>query len=170
MKLLIAFFLISFTAAGQTSIRYSGKVEVGYLSNQNLVLRINPGENWKGYNLEGNQNGVEISLINGIVIRDRFFVGIGTGYLNFEGVNGASLTGDLAYQPLQKRVSPTLNFRAGYSHIWNQYEGGTGTPLIEPGIGVVYRTQNKKMLLLRTSLLVTQQVAFFALRLGYGLK
>jgi hypothetical protein len=63
-----------------------------------------------------------------------------------------------------------LNFRAGYSHIWNQYEGGTGTPLIEPGIGVAYRLKNKNSLLLRTSLVVTQQVAFFAVRLGLSFK
>jgi hypothetical protein len=76
MKFLIAFFLISFTVAGQSNIRYSGQVEVGYLSYQNLVLRIKPGENWRGYNLEENQNGVELSLTNGILIKDCLFVGI----------------------------------------------------------------------------------------------
>jgi hypothetical protein len=113
------------------------KVEVTSLRFQNRTLTVDPGPNWKGYNLDNGQNGLELCLQKGIQSRDRFFAGLGAGYLNFEGINGLSLFADLALVwPTNKKVSPFIAIKPGYSHIWNQYQGGRGTGSIETGAGL----------------------------------
>jgi hypothetical protein len=127
---------------GQTD--YSVKVEVGYLNFKTKLIDVDPGPNWKGYNLNEEQNGINLNVINGIsLINNKFFTGVGIGYLNFEKINGLSIFTDFEYIPLRTKLSPIVNLRIGYNHIWNQYEKGTGSILFELGGGIKYKMTEK---------------------------
>lgn len=130
------------------------------------MVDIEPGLNWKGYNLQG-QNGFDVNLVSAISFTDIFSVGIGAGYLNFEGINGLSVFGDVAYLPFRNTlVTPLINLKVGYSHIWNQYPTGTGTPLVEFSGGVAYRVTEKWSVFLKSGVLMAQQSFFVPIKIG----
>jgi hypothetical protein len=81
--LLTTFFLLlclTMTTKAQTS--YSGRIETGYMNFLSRTITVDPGSNWKGYNLDNRQNGFNFTSINGVTFQDRkIFTGIGLGYL-----------------------------------------------------------------------------------------
>ena len=158
------FLLVSITVNAQ--VQYQPKVEVGYMNYRGQTLRVDPGPNWKGYYLNENQNGVNVSVINGVSIQEKYFVGVGLGYLNFEGINGYSIYADADYIPMKTKLAPLINFKVGYSHIYNQYEGGTGSTMAELGGGFHYRLLPQIDIYLQSGWLLSQQVIFLPFRLG----
>jgi hypothetical protein len=170
MKLKLSLMIITtLCSLGVSSqIRYAGKVETGYLTFMNRIIRFDAGENWKGYNLRTEQNAVDVNLINGVRINDKFFTGIGLEYVNFEGINGGSVFADLEYLPFDTKVSISLNLKMGYNHIWNQYENGTGSVLLEPGASLTYRITERYRVYLKSGLLIMQQATIFPVRIGVG--
>jgi hypothetical protein len=68
--------------------------------------------------------------------------------------------------PLKSKLSPLFNLKIGYSHLWNQYENGTGSALVEFGIGVNYRPKEKLNVFLKSGFLITQQSLLLPIRLG----
>ena len=161
--------IFSFTVFSQ--VEYRIKVESGFLKYNYLTIQIDPGPNstWKGYNLKGD-NGIDINLINGYIFGDKFFTGLGVGYLNFKGINGLSLFADFEYLPLKTRLTPLLDIRLGYSHVWNQYEKGTGTAIFELGGGLNYKLTEKSNIYLQYGYLMTQQSNLTPIRIGFRLK
>jgi hypothetical protein len=146
----IKFFIIGLTMIltinqGYSQISYSIKTETGFLMYQNNTIQVDPGPNWKGYNLY-EQNGIDFNIVNGIDFENKLFVGIGIGYLNFEGINGFYAFTDFEYLPLKTKLTPLVNLKIGYSHIWNQYENGTGTGLVELSTGLNYRLTEDNLL------------------------
>lgn len=150
---------------GYSQINYSIKAETGFLKYQNNTIQVDPGQNWKGYNLY-EENGIDFNIINGIDFNNKIFAGIGLGYLNFEGVNGLSVFSDFEYLPLKTRLRPLINLKIGYSHIWNQYENGTGTGLGELCIGLNYRLTDKMDIYAKSGFNMTQQSLLIPIRLG----
>ncbi len=163
--ILIGIIAFSFVNQGFSQINYSMKAEVGYLKYRYTTVDVDAGPNWKGYNLE-NANGMEFNAINGLDIKNKFFVGLGIGYLNFEGIDGISIFSDFEYLPLKTRLTPLVNFKLGYSHIWNQYDNGTGTGLGELCIGLNYRMTEKMDIYLKSGYTMTQQSLLIPIRLG----
>ena len=88
---------------------------------------------------------------------------------NFEKINGLSIFTDFEYIPLKTKLSPTVNLRIGYNHIWNQYENGTGEVLLEFGSGINYKMTEKLILYLQSGILTMQQSSFFTVRIGIKL-
>jgi hypothetical protein len=169
MKYLLttAILIITFSLTTKSQIRYSGKIEIGYLKFLNTTIRVDPGPEWKGYYLNEGQNGLELNLINGMTfLNKKVFTGVGVGYLNFEGINGVEVFADFEYLPFRTRLTPLLNLKLGYNHIWNQYDGGRGTILSEIGTGLNYKLTNTIDIFLETSFLMTQQSALIPIRLG----
>jgi hypothetical protein len=160
---LLIFF--AFVQNGLTQVEYSGKVETGYLKFIGNTIDVDPGPDWKGYHIE-NENGIDLSLINGIKLKNKIFTGIGLGYLNFEGNEGYSIFADLEYLPLKSRLTPLLNMKMGYNHLWNQYEKGTGTGLGEFCIGLNYRMTEKMDIYAKSGFTMTQQSLLIPIRLG----
>ena len=160
----LLFLLVSITVNAQ--VQYQPKVEVGYMNYRSRTLLVNPGPNWRGYYLNENQNGMDVSVINGFSIQEKYFVGVGLGYLNFEGINGYSIYADADYIPMKTKLAPLVNFKVGYNHIYNQYEGGTGSALGELGVGLRYRMAKQRQLYIQTGFLGTQQANFNTCRLG----
>ncbi len=151
---------------GFSQVNYSGKVELGYLKFNNTTINVDPGENWKGYYLNEDQNGLTVNLINGIKLKEKIFAGVGVGYLNFEGISGISVFSDFEYTPLKTKLSPLLNTKVGYSHIWNQYENGSGTALIELGAGLSYKLIGRTRVYLQAGVSFTQQSALIPIKIG----
>lgn len=170
MNRIAIIFVVIFTIIGigvkaQSRINYSVKAEVGHLKFQNHTIDIDTGPNWKGYYLSG-KNGFDINIVNGINYK-KIFAGIGVGYLNFEGINGLSIFSDIEYLPLKTKLTPLINLKIGYSHIWNQYENGTGTAMGEFGLGLNYRLSGKVSMFLKSGLLMTQQSFLIPIKLGF---
>ena len=161
---LLIFF--AFVQNGLTQVEYSGKVETGYLKFIGNTIDVDPGPDWKGYHIE-NENGIDLSLINGIKLKNKIFTGIGLGYLNFEGNEGYSIFADLEYLPLKSRLTPLLNMKMGYNHLWNQYENGTGSVLFEFGVGLDCRISESTGIYIQSGFLMTQQSLLIPLRLGF---
>lgn len=156
----------AFVQNGLTQVEYSGKVETGYLKFIGNTIDVDPGPDWKGYHIE-NENGIDLSLINGIKLKNKIFTGIGLGYLNVEGNEGYSIFADLEYLPLKSRLTPLLNMKMGYNHLWNQYENGTGSVLFEFGVGLDYRILESNGIYIQSGFLMTQQSLLIPLRLGF---
>jgi hypothetical protein len=160
----ILVFLMS-VSKGNAQIHYSIKSELGYLKYQDNTFQVDPGPDWKGYNLSEN-NGIDINIINGFNYNKILFTGIGLGYLRFEGINGVSIFSDFEYLPLKTRITPLINLKIGYSHIWNQYENGTGTALGELCLGLNLRLTKKVNIFSKLGFMVTQQSLLLPIRIG----
>jgi hypothetical protein len=162
---IIGFITILTVNQGYSQINYSIKAETGFLKYQNNTIQVDPGPNWKGYNLY-EENGIDFNIVNGIYFKKKLFAGIGIGYLNFEGINGLSVFTDFEYLPLKTRLTPLMNLKIGYSHIWNQYENGTGTGLGEFCVGLNYRLTEKMDIYAKTGFTMTQQSLLIPIKLG----
>lgn len=162
--------LIVSTLVAEAQISYSGRIETGYQKYLFRGLTIDPGPNWKGYYLNEEQNGYSITASNGLAfVKNGFYTGTGVGYLNFEGIKGVSIFGDLEYLSSKNKLAPLLNLRLGYNHIWNQYEGGTGTIHVECGLGLNYRMNEKFGVYIKSGVLITQQSFLVPITLGFRL-
>jgi len=160
--------LLWLTMPTKAQTSYSGRIETGYMNYLFRTITVEPGPNWKGYNLNNRQNGFNFNSINGVTFQDRkIFTGIGAGYSNFDGIDGVAIFGDFEYLPLKKRLTPILNLRLGYNHIWNQYEGGTGTMHTEFGIGINYKIKENLGLYIKSGIMITQLSLFLPLTLGF---
>ena len=150
--------------------RFDGKVEAGFLKFQLTTIQVDPAPGWKGYNLNEEQNGIDINGIYGMNLND-FFVGVGLGYLYFEGIHGGAVFSDLMFVPTirKSQISPLVNLKIGFNHIWNQYEHGKSSALEEIGVGIFYKFdwRKKEGIYLQTGVLITQQALLIPIRLGY---
>ncbi len=150
---------------GQSS--YYGKVESAYLKYVYRTVRVDPGPNWQGYNLQNKQNGYTIAVTNGLCFADRkVFTGLGLGYLNFEGLHGVSILSDLEYADSKTKLAPLLNLKIGYNHLWNQYDGGRSTPHFEMNVGFKYRLKEKTAVYFKSGFIVTQQALLVPFIIG----
>lgn len=153
---------------GYAQINYSVKTEAGFLKYQFNTIQVEPGPNWKGYYLD-EENGIDFNIVNGVNFSNKLFAGIGIGYLNFEDISGLSAFSDFEYLPLKTRLRPLINLKIGYSHIWNQYEDGTGTALGELCIGLNYKLTEKLDLFTKSGFTMTQQSLLIPIRFGFRL-
>ncbi|MFA6150387.1 MAG: hypothetical protein WC716_03635 [Chitinophagaceae bacterium] len=164
--LLLATF-IALSCSSGAQIKFTTKVETAWMPYGARLVRVDAGPGWKGYNLDNKQNGFALNLVNGARIKDRFFAGLGLGYLNFEGINGFSLYSDFEFYFLKKKkLNPFLNLTIGYSHLNNQYEGGTGSGCTSYGAGIQYRHTPNLAFSVQTGFLITQQALFYPVRLS----
>lgn len=168
INITILISLIVFKANAQTT--WFPKIELGYLKYSHRNITVKPGPNWKGYYLNNDQNAFVVDATLVKTLSNKIFAGFGLNYLNFEGINGLSGFGDIEYLPLSKTFSPLLNLRLGYSHIWNQYEGGTGDALVETLIGINYKLIEKIQVYLKTGFVVTQQSSLIGIKFGLRLR
>jgi hypothetical protein len=80
--------LLWLTMPTKAQTSYSGRIETGYMNYLFRTITVEPGPNWKGYNLNNRQNGFNFNSINGVTFQDRkIFTGIGAGYSNFDGID-----------------------------------------------------------------------------------
>lgn len=154
-------------ASAQTS--YFLTLETGWLAYQYNAVDTDIGPGWKGDYLNG-QDGFAFDFVNGVIVRKKLFMGAGIGYLNFEGVHGYSVYGDIRHVLLTTRIAPLVGIKAGYSHIWNQYEGGTRTGLVELLGGVRFQMGNTREIYITSGICLVQQAFVIPLRVGLQLR
>lgn len=166
-KTLLSFSLfIGFLVPSYGQIKYAGKVETGFLTYLTNTITVDADFGWKGYHLDDSQNGIDFNIINGISIKKDFFIGVGLGYLNFQGIHGYSVFSDFEYCYSKPKVSPLTNLKIGYNRIYNQYEGGTiGVP-VEIGFGINYKYNEKIRISAQSGFLITQQSFLIPIRVG----
>ncbi len=169
MKIKLTFILITILicSKGYSQTNFSIKAESGYSIYHFKTVDVDPGPDWKGYNLDGEENGIDFNIIGGVHIKNKLFAGIGMGYLNFEGIDGLSIFSDFEYLPLKTKLTPILNLKIGYTHIWNQYDNGTGTALGELCVGVNYRLNAMFDIYAKSGFTATQQSLLIPIRLGF---
>jgi len=165
IKLIIGLITMLIINQGYSQINYSIKTEAGFLKYQFNTIQVDAGPNWKGYYLD-QENGVDLNIVNGFDFNNKIFAGIGLGYLNFEGVNGLSIFSDFEFLPLKTRLKPLINLKIGYSHIWNQYENGTGTVLGELCVGLNFRLTERIDIYTKSGFSMTQQSLLIPIRFG----
>jgi len=162
----IGLIVISIVPNGYSHITYALKSELGYMKFIYNTVTVEPGPNWKGYYLD-NQNGFDFSITNGIKFKEKIYTGVGVGYLNFDGINGVSLLSDFEFLALKYRLTPLIGIKFGYSHLWNQYESGTGTALAEIDLGFNFKLSDKFGVFAKIGCLFTQQSLLIPIKIGF---
>lgn len=146
-------------------LEYTFKADFSFINFRYHTINIDPGPNWQGYYLSG-QNGMSWNMVHGVAWRERTFLGVGLSYLQFQDVPGMAAYLDVSHLLLKRRLSPMTYGQLGFSHLWNQYEKGTNTALAEIGIGLNYKIKGKKSVYLKTGGMATQQSWMHVFGLG----
>lgn len=161
----IAFLLISTSSFAQKITTYFSS-DFGYLAYRFNTIDVDPGPNWKGHYLS-DKDGFDIKVNGGLILKERYNVGVGLSYMNFEGVNGLSSYADLGVAIFKNRkFTPIVFWNIGYSHLWNQYAGGTGTLMSDIGLRLHYQISPKLGIQASTGLFNTQQSFIRPYRIG----
>ncbi len=167
-----------FSQAG-SDYEYMFKGEVGYMP---FVSNLgHEGEN--GYYINDLRHIVNVNVINGVNIKQNFFVGLGLGYGyvtkpdDFStGWHSALAFVDFDYRPLDVEWSPMVGARAGAHYMMaDSPYGNTLTPYFEISTGLnwffrhEYRNMERNYLsiFLELAFAYTQQTTFIPIRLGF---
>lgn len=166
-KLLVLVSGLIFSLASNGQPGFSLKLETGYINFHRILVDVDPTPEWKGHYLENKPDGIDVNLFGGLRPLKGLFIGAGAGYVNFQGIDGLTITSDIDYEFLpSKTITPLINAKVGYNHIWNQYEGGTGDLFVEFGVGGSYQVNGKMSVYLRSGIMVVQNASLFPVRLG----
>jgi hypothetical protein len=170
MFLVRCFFMIAIASSMQRAcyaqLKYSFRFEIAHLHYIHKIVDIDPGLNWRGYHLDRQQNGLIIDIVNGISIGEKVLTGAGLGYINFEGLHGGQIYFDLQWLMMNSNFSPLIGLKVGFNHIWNQYEGGNSSGLLQIEAGVNVRTYRRCGVYLQSGFSIQQQALLVPVRLG----
>ena len=156
------------TCFSQGKIKFESTASIGTFSFLTGLVMVDPGPGWEGYNLPREQKtGIQAATINGISISDFFHIGIGAGYANFSKTSGMLLFADLRADFSKKPFALFAYANPGYSHFWNQYDGGTGTAMFDFGLGARYNVFSKSKVIFSFGLLFMQQNSYIPVKLGF---
>ena len=147
----------------QINLKSKFEIAVHTFIHHSVMVEANAG--WKGYNIE--QNGIELNYTKSVVLNNQHTIGLGLALLNYGGYKGLNIFSDFEYYPQKRRVNTLANFKIGYNHIWNQYDGGKGTLLGEFLTGLNYIHNDKYSSYIKSGLLFTQQSLFIPIRIGF---
>jgi len=160
------FTALFFVLAASGQAEFTMKFESGFLSFKETLVDVDPGPDWQGHYLNKEQNAFDVAFIGGIEVFERFSAGLALGYMNFEGTNGLSVASDLNYVMLSSKLSPLVHGRFGYNHLWNQYDGGTGTFLTEVNVGVQYLINEQTVIYIKSGFFMAQEALLIPVRIG----
>ncbi|MDQ1090033.1 hypothetical protein [Siphonobacter sp. SORGH_AS_1065] len=165
---LFTLFFNPSVALAQQSLKFESTLAVEYFSHLTTMLQVDPGPGWKGYYLPEDSQGFKITSMNGIVKNQSLHIGLGLSYARLAQVDGALAFVDMRFDFSKKRLAPYFYLNPGYSHFWNQYEGGTGSFNWENGLGARYRIRGKSSVLASVGLAIMQQGSMFlTTKVGY---
>lgn len=163
----------------RSDYEYMFKLEAGflpYVSNYG-----HPGD--YGYYIDDLRHMAGVNVINGVNIKQDFFVGLGLGYTYVtspsniaDGWHGALAFVDLDYRPLDEKWAPMAYAKLGAHYMMADTPyGNTLTPYVEAGLGInwfynyVLRNmeRNYRSLFLEVGFAYTQQTTFVPVRIGW---
>jgi len=167
MKKIILFLLfISAFSNANSQFRYTAKIESAYHIFLSRPVRVDAGLDWRGYELAERPNGFEVGVVNGVSFKGNFRFGLGLSYLNYEGINGNSIYGDVEVATSKARLSPVFNLKIGRSHINNQYEDGSTSSFVDISGGLERKVSEKISLQFKLGFRAVHQSIFFPIRIG----
>jgi len=166
INILIIIILLQFSNGLNAQNSSCKAIELSYLSYQFALIQYDVDEDWLGYNLPNNENGINFNFSYGKIMKEKLLFSLGLGYLNFESIHGLEIFSNLRYLVLKRKLSPLINWRVGYNHIWNQYENGKGTAFTDFGAGFNLKFNQKLSISIQTGFLFSQQVLFVPARIG----
>jgi hypothetical protein len=169
-QLILFFGCAAITLSAQTPINDHQKIEIGFLDYGSRMITVDPSSSWRGYYLPKKTNGVDLQFIQRIQQNVFFSTGIGVGYAHFQGNYAMTLFSEVESVSSKRKIAPILSLKLGYMHLWNQYPNGTGTGLMELGVGLNYKRTNHSNIYLKSGFLLAQQVVFIPFRLGFSLQ
>lgn len=188
------FFVVASMVCSVANAQFrQDRSEVEYMFKAELTYKpfvMNLGDAGKyGYYLDNMQHAVGLAVINGVNIKQDFFLGIGLEY-NF--VATPSVMGDFDFgsgwhcpmgyldfdfRPLDEEWSPMFGAKAGASYLLadGSAYGNTLTPYLEISTGVnwFFRHEvrnlehNYQSLYLELAFAYTQQTCFIPIRMGF---
>ncbi|NOU46097.1 MAG: hypothetical protein HOO86_03440 [Bacteroidales bacterium] len=171
MKKMIILLLLTISyliCDAQEKVKFESTASVGTFSYFLALVMVDPGPNWRGYYLPREPGtGLLLTSTNGIRVFENFHFGVGISYANFRAISGLMIFGDIRADFSKKPFSMFLYVNPGYSHFWNQYEGGTDTGMFDFGIGVRHKIFVKSKVLFSIGLLSTQMNSYLSSKLGY---
>ncbi len=159
--------LLPFLTTAQ-SCESSYRIELNHYSFNARFIDIDPTPEWEGYYLDNEEDAFAVNLANGIALNNGFFLGAGVGYQNFEGHHGFAVFGQGEYSPMEKPIRPVGLFRAGYSHLWNQYNKGTGTFMAETSLGFELNIHGNLQLVPSVGLVFMQQARLLTVKIAFA--
>ena len=193
MNKIKAFFLlvaiaISFTATAQfrqdrSDYEYMFKAEMGYMP---FISNLGHEGDY-GYIISNLEHGVGLNVINGVNIKQDFFIGLGLGasfiarpadMANFDfgaGMLCPKAFADFDYRPLNEEWAPMFGARVGASYLMSDGPyGNTLKPYVEllTGVNWFFRhvvrnmERNYASLYLEVGFAYTQQTCCLPIRLG----
>lgn len=158
---------------------YMFKVEAGYAP---YVSNLgHPGE--YGYYINDLRHTTGINVINGVCIKQDFFVGLGLGY-NYvaapshfkNGWHSAMAFIDFDFRPLDVEFAPMIIGKLGASYMMGDTPyGNTIAPYAEVGLGINWyynhvlsnMERNNRSIFLEVAFAYTQQTTFLPVRMGW---
>lgn len=161
--------ILSVFQPAMAQIQFYKKVELGYLNYRYQTVKYDIDDpNWKGPALNDEQNALGLLGVYGLrFFNDKINTGLGVGYLNFEGTNGATTFGEITFKPLKENFGPFINIRVGYSHIWNQYDNGSNSMLSAFEGGFYYNISDQKSIMFKTGIQFIHEALFLPFSLGF---
>ena len=188
MLLALVATAVSLNAAAQfrqdrSDVEYMFKAEIGYMP---YVMNLGDAGAY-GYYISDLQHAAGLSVINGVNIKQDFFVGLGLGYnmviapsdianLDFgKGWHCPMAFIDFDYRPLDVEWSPMVGAKAGASYLMaDSPHGNTLKPYLEVSTGLnwFFRYEYRNMernylsLYLEVAFAYTQQTTFVPVRFG----
>jgi hypothetical protein len=167
---ILIFVLFTYAEIAFGQVKYSLNLEAGHLQFRNTIVDVDPGPNWQGHSLD-ERNGYELSLINGIIFREKFNLGLGVSYNGFYTPSFPTYHGlagflNFEYANYQKKLSPLINLKLGSGHLWNQYDKGTRNFYGEISAGPMIRLSPKAQLYVKTGFMIQQQASIIPVRIG----
>ncbi|MCH7414067.1 hypothetical protein MM213_11250 [Belliella sp. R4-6] len=163
-------FLLTYCEIAFGQAKYSLNIEAGHLQFRNTIVDVDPGPNWQGHPLS-DRNGYELSVINGIIFRDKFNLGLGISYMGFYAASSSTHHGlaaffNFEYANYKKKVSPLVNLKLGTGLLWNQYENGSRNFYGEITAGPMIKLSPKTQLYAKTGMMIQQQASVIPIKIG----
>jgi hypothetical protein len=160
---------LSATAAfAKLPIKFESSLGVGAYSYIHAAGNVDPGPDWKGDFLPQQGSAFQVFTNNGFVAFKRLHASIGLGYGNYNGVNGGLAMANLAIDMFTKpRLTPFAYAGVGYSHVWNQYSGGSGSDVWELGLGGRYKLPGKHSVFLSAGSQIQHLNFYLGVKAGF---
>lgn len=190
IKILFAFFALAVSLPAMAQFRqdrhdaeYMFKVEIGYSP---FVSNLGK-ESEMGYIINDMRHAAGINIINGVNIKQDFFIGLGLGYnfvakpadighINIDnGWHCPMAFIDFDFRPLDEEWAPMFGAKVGASYLMTDGPYGNSLkPYIEVSTGVNWffshairnLEHNYKSLFIELAFAYTQQTCFVPIRLG----
>ncbi len=153
---------VSLNLPAQSQIKYTGKVEAGYQFHLAMFLKDSPADEVQYHWWDGLQDGIDVSFVNGISLRNNLRFGVGISYLNYKQGNGYAVFGDMEFVATKNKVSPVVNLKIGKSYVNNIADNN----FIDISGGVEHKVGQKLSLQYKTGLRFVHNSMFLPIRIG----